>query len=178
METTLRDIKALLDRTPGITGYALIGAVAMGAWIAPRVSMDVDVVAHTTARLRDTATLIGAALMARGWSVATYDREHPFVPLRVHAQAPTGIVVDVVVTDRPLHQQMIKRSEVMPVGKRLRFPVAGPEAIIVLKLIAGRTQDLVDVERLLTEAEVDGALLRRLARRAKVERQLKRMPRG
>lgn len=175
METTLRYIKTLLDQTPGITGYTLIGAVAMGAWIAPRVSMDVDVVAHTTARLQDAATAICATLMARRWSVATYHREHPFIPFRIHAQTPKGIVVDLVLTDHRLHQQIIEQSGVMPLGRRLRFPVAGPEAIIVLKLIAGRKQDLVDVERLLTEAEVNRALLRRLARQAKVERRLSRV---
>ncbi|MBI3812316.1 MAG: hypothetical protein HY283_08955, partial [Nitrospirae bacterium] len=62
--------------------------------------------------------------------------------------------------------------QIAPIGKRLRFPVAGPEGIVVLKLMAGRKQDLIDVERILAEADLDKELLLRLAREAMVKQPL------
>ncbi len=47
METTLRIIKNVLDHAPGVKGYALIGAMAMGAWVQGRTTMDLDILVGT-----------------------------------------------------------------------------------------------------------------------------------
>lgn len=174
METTLRVIKALLDHTPGVKGYTLIGGMAIGAWIIPRKTMDLDILVYTLRRSHSIVDEIRSRLYARGWSVAAYSHEHPSIPHRLRAMTQKGLMVDLIFAPFSLHKEIVEGSETVSIGKRLRFPVAGPEAIIVLKLIAGRRQDLLDTERLLAEAEIDEKLLHRLAGKAKVEKDLLR----
>lgn len=81
-------------------------------------------------------------------------------------------MVDLIYVHSSLHRKIVESSEVVQIGKRLRFPVATPEGIVLLKLIAGRRQDWMDVERLLAEAELDEDLLFRLARKTKLEQDL------
>lgn len=174
METTLRIIKNVLDHAPGVKGYALIGAMAMGAWVRGRATMDLDILVGTSKRPKSAIDHVRLKLTARGWSVAQYSHEHETIPHRIRTQTPKGFMADLIFAHAPIHHRIIDSSQPTSVGKRLRFPVAGPEGIIVLKLIAGRRQDLIDVERLLTEAKLDKTLLFSLAKEAGTEPLLKR----
>jgi len=174
METTLRVVKTVLDHAQGIKGYTLIGAMAMGAWIAPRATMDVDVLVHVPKRSHRIVDHVRSSLISRGWSVALYSHEQKSIPYRLRAQTPKGLMIDLIFAPLAIHKRIVEHSQIAPIGKRLRFPVAGPEGIAVLKLMAGRKQDLIDVERILAEAELDDALLLNFAREAKVKQPLMR----
>ncbi len=172
MEVTLRVVKTVLDHAPGVKGYTLIGAMAMGAWVVPRKTMDLDILVHVQKRSQRIVDHISSRLAARGWSVATYRHEHPSILSRIRSQTPKGFMVDLIFVHSSLHRKIVESSKTVPIGKRFRFPVATPEGIVLLKLIAGRRQDWMDVERLLAEAELDEDLLFRLARKTKLEQDL------
>ena len=177
MEATLRDIKTVLDGAAGIQGYALIGAFAMGAWVSPRTTMDLDVLVSVFRRPGQVMGAVRSDLISREWLVALYSGEHPNIPHRLRAQSPRGVAVDLIFGLSAIHKRIVRESDTVKIGKRLRFPIAGPEAIVVLKLIAGRRQDLIDAERLLAEAELDEVFLFSLARQAKVEKDVRRVAR-
>ncbi|MBI3812030.1 MAG: hypothetical protein HY283_07480, partial [Nitrospirae bacterium] len=90
METTLRVVKTVLDRAKGINGYTLIGAMAMGAWISPRATMDVDVLVHVPKRSQGIVDHVRTRFIARGWSVALYSHEQKSIPYRLRAQTSKG----------------------------------------------------------------------------------------
>ena len=57
----------------------------------------------------------------------------------------------------------------------MTIPLVKPEGLIVLKLKAGSFQDIADASKLLIEAEYDLQKLRRLAKRARVDKRLDRL---
>ena len=59
--------------------------------------------------------------------------------------------------------------------KGISIPLVRPEGLIALKLKAGSFQDIADASKLLVEAEYDLKRLRKLAKRARVDKRLERL---
>lgn len=62
--------------------------------------------------------------------------------------APSGIDVDVLVAELVLEEEIVARATTYKVAK-VSVPLATPEDLVILKAIAGRPQDLLDIDALL-----------------------------
>jgi hypothetical protein len=125
--------------------YALIGGVATGYRSRPRFTQDLDF-------LLDVPQLLLPALLedlrARGFDFDTevtlreWTREH-LTALSFH-----GLRIDWLKPLLPCYQRVLEeaRPEVV-LGCPIR--IAAPEGLILLKLLAFRSQDQVDIENLL-----------------------------
>ena len=127
------DLRPILDPIP----WVLVGGLALRAYMPERMTLDVDILIHE----RDTVTaqqaLIAAGyrvtglLSIGGFSVQGADDSEP--PIDVLTRT------DVWMDDALMH----------PAADEAGFPVLSRPYLLLLKLQAGRTQDLADVQRLL-----------------------------
>lgn len=143
-------IKAALDLTAffessGHVG-AIVGGLAVGMVTDPRSTDDVDaVVWEGESRIEE---LISSAEEfgfdpRPGYSVPLGHRTRMLL-LRHRA---TGIDVDVSLGALPFERDLIEKASSIDVGGQIR--IARPEHLLVMKAIAGRDIDRIDVERLL-----------------------------
>lgn len=152
----LGDVARLLDAA-GIA-YAVIGAHAVNAWIEPRFTADVDVTAavDTTsmARLREE-------LSRAGFEVETEQgRELASGPDFVRFRSSDGVVVlEVQAAKTELQHELIARA----VSHSTPARVATAEDLIVLKLIANRDKDQLDLRGLARLPGIDWAYVERWA---------------
>ncbi len=74
----------------------------------------------------------------------------------------TGVAIDISLGALEYEEDLIGRTRTVQ-KDRLKIPVASPEDMIVLKIIAQRKQDLADIENILdAQDEVDVLLVRRI----------------
>jgi len=100
------------------------------------------------------------ALADRGWVVRRADPQGELLRLR---HATLGIA-DIVVAGTDYQREAIARARVEQFEDGLRVPVLRIEDVIVHKLIAGRSQDIADIEAILaTRAKFDRAYVERWA---------------
>lgn len=134
----LSALAALLRRL-GVR-WALMGALAANRYRAsPRTTQDVDLLL-SGAEL-DLASL-ESALRAAAWQVRRADPEGALLRLR----HPELGIADLVIAGTDYQEQALARAREEAIGTGETAFVLAPEDVIVHKLIAGRTQDLADVE--------------------------------
>lgn len=139
--------------------YAVIGAHAVNTWIEPRFTADIDVTVElTSASTRE----LSSALEREGFALA-----------RAHgAQLPSGpdflrftsrdrlVTVELQQTKTALQRRVIERAR----RDRDGVSVATPEDLLVLKLIADRPKDQVDLLGLASRDGLDWAYIEEAAR--------------
>ncbi len=129
----LPDLQNILAPVP----WALVGGLALRAYMPERMTLDVDILVHErhseAARLAllDAGYHVTGQLSIGGFSVQSDDSTVP--PIDVLTRADPWL-------DAALAQ---------PVADPAGYPVLGRPYLILLKLEAGRTQYLADVQRLL-----------------------------
>jgi nucleotidyltransferase AbiEii toxin of type IV toxin-antitoxin system len=155
------DVLTALRKEGRVSGFTLIGGLAVSAWSPPRATMDVDLLVlvesgnlnHLVKALCDAG--MNAELRRGGF-------DDP-VPLLIRADS-----LDIIVATKKYEAEAIEQSiPVSIAGKDV--PVASPEYLIILKLKAGGPRDLLDVQELLAANLVDRVLLAELAARFQVE---------
>ena len=146
----LDDFGRALDGT-GVRWY-LFGAQAAILYGSARLTADVD----ATVRLPQgvTATALVSRLDGHGFrsriddpSFVAATRVLPFVHI------PTGLPVDVVLAGPGLEEQFLERTRLLDV-EGVRIPVASPEDLVVMKVLAGRVRDDEDI-RAIADANAD-----------------------
>jgi hypothetical protein len=141
-------------------GWYLFGAQAVMVWGRPRLTADVDV----TIRLRseDTASFRHDMEQA-GFRLRVSDPEPLLARTRVlpFLHVATQLPLDVVLAGPGIEDRFIERAIRIEI-EGLSVPVASPEDLIVMKVLAGRPKDLEDVRTVLTErlTKLDVAYLR------------------
>lgn len=123
--------------------WVLIGALAANRYrAAPRLTQDVDVL---LADLGPGVDALEAALRHAGWEVRRVSPE----PDLLRARHPALGIADLLVAATEYQREAIGRARLEPIGGGRSGRVLAAEDVIVHKLIAGRTQDLADVEAIL-----------------------------
>lgn len=152
----LARVVALLDRV-GIE-YAVIGAHGVNAWLEPRFTADVDITANIDS---DAATKLQAAFAAEGLEIANVlGGALPSGPDFVRfASADRMVVLEIQAAKTDLQRELIRRARRTSDG----IPVATPEDLIILKLIADRPKDRQDLLGLLALPGLDWAHVDRWA---------------
>jgi len=140
LEHALRDLIRILDSLGAL--HCLLGALALGAWGAPRTTQDVDVL--LAVEPADRGRLL-EALAAGGFD---QDREwaeqNPMIR-DVHLRLRCGPVAIDLMFPRDAHDhECLARRRREAIGN-LSVWVISPEDLILHKLKAGRAQDFVDV---------------------------------
>ena len=138
----LAAVQALLDHF-GRRGL-VIGGVAVSVLGAPRLTADVDVVLLLP--LNRLPELLGQArelgLLPRIADAEHFARRNRVLLLRHEA---TGVAVDISLGMLPFEEEAVDRGVVQTVGAlQLRLPT--PEDLIVLKAVAHRPKDLLDIQ--------------------------------
>ncbi len=120
--------------------YAVIGAHAVNAWLEPRFTADIDVTAAANAAEMERVT---RAFADAGYEVVQrYGVNAPSGPDFVRFAAPGNpLVVEIQAAKTGFQQEVIRRAATSNGGPR----VATPEDLLVLKLIADRPKDQVDL---------------------------------
>ena len=143
-----------LERVVGVfeqagIAHALIGALAVAAWGAPRATEDIDLLADAAPSTRLDAAL-GEAGFAPEWRRG--DPDDP-VPLLLRLGGPAGGPdVDVLCVTRAWEREVLGRAVRVRIPGGPEVPVVTAEDLIVLKLLAGGPGDLADVAELLVQA--------------------------
>ncbi len=138
----------------------IIGGVAASLLGKPRLTADVDAVmlidVDDISRLLEAARQEG--LLPRLSDVADFARRHRVVLLRHQA---SGIDVDISLGILPFEKETVERSTLHRVGALdVRLPTV--EDLIILKAIAHRTKDLLDIQALIeSHADLDRRRIRR-----------------
>ncbi len=137
----------------------------MGAWKRPRFTKDVDLlIAIGEPRSRDAVNLLtSAGFRCERPKTVIRVNENRFVQLHYD---PSGSMLDVrldlLLATTPFHEQALDRRVALPEAEfGFEVFVVSCEDLIVLKLIAGRILDRVDVSELLkaNRDELDFAYL-------------------
>ena len=124
--------------------YALVGGLAVGVWGAPRATKDIDLLV----RAADVARA-KAALRSRGYTLEalpmqfTDGMQMQRVSKLVEGQLVT---VDLILVDHNL--EAIWQSRERRAIESAQLSVVSREALIAMKVAAGRPQDQADVVKL------------------------------
>ena len=138
----LQAVQDLLDAF-GERGV-IIGGIAVSLLGRPRFTADVDAVflleMEELPRFLEEAAARG--IEARIADVETFARQNRIILLRHTA---SGIDIDISLGMLPFESEMVDRSRRVTIGDlQLRLPT--PEDLIILKAVAHRPQDLLDIE--------------------------------
>jgi hypothetical protein len=139
--TLLELVRSVLDAAQ--IGHALIGAAALAASGVSRSTFDLDLMAADRRCLADD---MWEPLRRRGATVDVRrgDASDPLAGV-VRFEMAGERPVDLVVGRHPWQQRAIERALRTPAG----LPVVQSWDLVLLKLYAGGTQDLWDIEQLL-----------------------------
>ena len=147
----LRDLVGVLEDLK--LKAVLIGGLAVCLVARPRFTKDIDALL-----MFDTDLIEGllADIQVRGFDprftgMAEFARQNRFIGLTHHA---TGVAIDIALGCMPFDDEVISRS-VEHTGESITVRLPTPEDLIILKAIASRPQDLVDIH---TIAEVHPTL--------------------
>lgn len=149
--------------------YAIIGAHAVNVWLEPRFTADIDVTVQAgSAEILRVKTV----LAEHGFTIS---REHgsalPSGPDFIRFTAPDSEVLVEVQTAKTDFQQEVVRRATTERGAR----VATPEDLIVMKLIADRAKDMIDLTGLVRLPSLDWAYIERWAEEWRVANRLVRV---
>ncbi|QQS47654.1 MAG: nucleotidyl transferase AbiEii/AbiGii toxin family protein [Acidobacteriota bacterium] len=141
----LRELVALFDDLS--IRYTTVGGIALAMVSEPRFTRDIDTVIWI--EREDWEPFIQQAVNhgfePRNKEPLDFAQQHRIF-LLTHRN--TGITVDISLGALPFEEEMINRS-VIAEKDELRLKVPTPEDLIIMKIIAGRPKDLVDIASIL-----------------------------
>ena len=168
--TALHALSNLLDQIP--IRWVLIGALAANRYRgSPRMTGDIDLL---LAGMGEGLTALEKLLIETDWSVRRADSEGELL----RATHPEHGTADLLIAGTNYQQLAIERAISERLGD-IDVPVLTPEDVILHKLIAGRFQDLADIESILeTSIELDLDYLSRWIAAWEVQDLWKRLQKG
>ena len=148
----LAALASLLDRL-GIR-WMLIGAIAANRYrITTRLTQDIDLLLGD---MSGGLASLERALADAGWSLRRALPGGEIMRLR----HPELGAADLIVAGTDYERTALARAREERLGDALQVRIAAPEDVIVLKLIAGRAQDVADIEAILAaKTRLDDAYL-------------------
>ncbi|EKD42129.1 MAG: hypothetical protein ACD_73C00317G0002 [uncultured bacterium] len=121
--------------------YCLIGGMAVGFWGNPRYTQDMDfTVATHEVSLKPVITLLEKGkfkLIKKGDS-----------QIQITGHGNLRFMADIILAEVEYQDWVVQRAQVVEIFKT-PVPICSAEDLIVLKLIANRRQDLLDIETIL-----------------------------
>lgn len=178
LESVLRKLVVWLEEQ-GIA-YVVMGGLAVRVHALPRPTNDIDfTIQLDRGRLPDVfrqAERMGLTVpeaYKRGWVDEVSGM--PIVKLRYYFQDGLGVDVDVFLAESEFQNALIARRQSLEVDG-LKCFVVSPEDLVLLKLIASRPRDLIDVQDILfTQGTLDTAYMRPWAKQLGIANELEKV---
>lgn len=120
--------------------YCLIGGMAAGYWGEPRFTRDMDFTVVSQGGIGEIEKAFkkaGFKTMGKGES-----------QLQVVQKDGHHFQADFILAETEYQDWVVQRAQEIPMFE-LKVPICSPEDLIILKLIANRRQDLLDIEKVL-----------------------------
>ncbi len=151
----LEKTRAELDRL-GLR-WAVIGGLALAVRAEPRQTRDIDIaIAAEDDREAEAAVrhLTGRGFLFVDEGVFEQTTIHRLATVRLHESVAgdAPVPVDLFFASSGVEAELVAAAERLEVLPGLSLPVATTGFLIALKVLAGRLQDLADVESLLRSA--------------------------
>ena len=148
----LADISARLDELEQT--WALVGGLAVSAYVEPRFTRDIDVV--LAVEHDSEAEQFVHTWRAAGYeidSVIEQDDTERLATVRSHRPGGEhGVVVDLIFASSGIEPEIVSEARLLELGPDIRVPVARPGHLVALKLLSAdeqtRPQDELDLDEL------------------------------
>ncbi len=139
--------------------YAVISGHAVNAWLEPRFTADIDVTVVANAKELES---LSSTLREAGFDIVRrYGADQPSGPDFIRfANADASIVLEIQVAKTALQHSVVARAISSTSGAR----VASAEDLLVLKLIAYRSKDRIDLEGLVRLPSIDWSYVEKQCR--------------
>ncbi len=133
-------------KTEKISGV-IIGGVAASILGRPRVTRDVDSLVIIDEANLEEFVQSGKhfGFIPRSDNIITFARKTRVILMK---HKPTDIDIDISLGALPFEHESIKRAVWTDVGD-LKLPLSSPEDLIIMKAVAHRQRDLIDIEAIL-----------------------------
>jgi predicted nucleotidyltransferase len=126
--------------------YVVIGGLALSLWGDPRLTYDIDFLVYLTDE-KDVKMFLSRGVK-EGLSFDMNEALRTFKTHRAFVGKEGDLHLDFLVAGTAYETELYeRRRQVMYAG--LALPVASPEDMILLKLMAGRDKDLVDIKNII-----------------------------
>jgi len=139
MEAALAVHEFFLNRLK--LNYAVMGGIALQFWGEPRFTHDLDVTVEDRLDLPELVRLTTDAFGSRVPDPQTFARETRMLLVRV-----AEVDVDIAVALRGYEDSLFARTRSIEVERGRRLNICSAEDLIIHKALAGRPQDLADVQ--------------------------------
>lgn len=128
----------------GVDGL-IIGGVAASLLGRPRMTQDIDVLMMLDASLWDGFVQAGRpfGFRPRRADALDFARRNRVLLMR---HIPSGIGIDISLGVLPFERESLERAIRVRIKKKLVIPIPSPEDLIVMKAVAHRPRDLIDIE--------------------------------
>ena len=170
----LKELSALFERH-GLE-FAVMGGFAVRIYAVPRPTFDIDFTlaadGQTLVEILDAVKKLGFTVSEeyeRGWTDQVGGM--PLVKFRRYLQGK-GIDIDVFLAENEFQRSLLARRKREEVDGFSTWVVSA-EDLILLKLLAGRTRDLLDIQDVLfTQGQLDEQYMRHWANALKISDRL------
>lgn len=144
LEDVYRKIASLLNN--GKYKYLIIGGIAAGAIGEPRVTGDIDI---DILLGKKECSIFIKKLEKAGFDINKETVKKTLKDTGTFKVYYGGFHIDFIVCSTELEKEALKRSITLNLYKT-PAPFPTPEDLILLKIIPGRPQDLLDIENIIT----------------------------
>lgn len=167
LERTLFEITCLLAQSG--YEYAVMGGLAVRVHSIPRPTYDVDL---TITIARNELPSLFASLEQLGHTIPTSYQQGwvdevggmPLVKVRTYVSGSNGVDIDIFLCETKFQKSYLARRMEISIGDKSLWVVT-PEDLILLKLLASRPRDLLDVADILfTQGQLDESYMRTWAK--------------
>ncbi|MBU6172957.1 MAG: hypothetical protein KGQ60_04100 [Planctomycetes bacterium] len=149
--------------------YVMMGGLAVRALAIPRPTNDVDITIDCSAleleswlKGWDSATIQVPEIYLTGWLDRVADM--PLVKLKAHFDKEHAVDLDIFVCETEFQRSMMSRRIQAQIDEDQSVWIASTEDLILLKLIANRPRDWIDIaDVLFVQGSIDETYLERWA---------------
>lgn len=163
LDNALRAIVA--DLRSQRVGFALVGGLAVSAWVEPRFTRDADLAISVEDDAE--AERVVANLRTSGYSVLALVEQEAVGRLATVRLEKGGAIVDLLFASSGIEPEIVAAAEQMEILDRLEVPVASVGHLIAMKLLSSdldrRPTDIADLHQLAQAASDEDWMLASLA---------------
>ncbi|MCJ7513577.1 MAG: nucleotidyltransferase [Anaerolineales bacterium] len=121
--------------------YTVIGGIALQFWGEPRFTLDLDLTVEDRLDLGDLVKMTTEAFGSRVSDPYQFARQHRILLLSVE-----DVNVDIALALQGYEESLFERSQTYEVEPGKSIHICSAEDLIIHKALAGRSQDLADIE--------------------------------
>lgn len=140
----LKELCSFLDNAS--IEYMLVGGLAVGIWGEPRATVDIDFL--VSFKVNDFAVLSNKINDSDKF-IFTHAKPMTFAKislLRATLKSNIDVFVDFMFADDAFQKEALRRRQTINIAD-LTVNIPTPEDLILLKLISGREQDILDAKK-------------------------------